>query len=169
VLAAEPTLVFVIRENCPLTCSRDHRLIPQVTCYYAFFLFNKGWLDYLIHPLRVHDALQLQTCPELFPLFVRVYRLLCRFLSSEKRKDVDLWWFGSNFFIFNVFLQLALWKRLDINRIRVILCVYPYPEPLDYFVCDSLISTKMDCLQSGRSSQILTDGLDNLSRHSCRL
>ena len=167
-LATEPTLIFFIRDNRPLACSRNHILIPQVPCDYAFFLFKRSRLDYLIHPFRMHDALELETCSELLPLFVRIHRLRwCRLLASEKREDVDLWRFGSSFNNFSVLFQLALRKRLHVNWIRMVFCMYSYSEPFDHFVCDSLVSTKMNCLQSGCSSQTLTNHSDNLSRHSC--
>jgi len=64
----------------------------------------------------VHDALQLETCPKLFPLFVWIVRFFCRFLGSEKSEDFDLGWYGwFSFDNLGLLDRLALWKRLNID------------------------------------------------------
>lgn len=74
-LSTEPALIFDIRGDAPLGRPRNQSFVAEVPRDHTLTFVQQAGVPDFCHTLRMYDALQLETRPQLSPLRVGIFLL----------------------------------------------------------------------------------------------
>ena len=144
VLTADPTLIFQIGLDYPLSWARHKLFEPQVPCNDTLALIQKSVVHHFCHAFWLHNTLKLEASSELCPLLLFIYGLGNR-VSSKDREQRASWWWGS------LICHCSLMGH-DVWDLNIALGFDPFSKPFYHLRRDSLVTAQVNGLQTSRPS-----------------
>ena len=146
VIAADPALVFLVREDTPLCDTLDELFVTQMPLNDQLALLNPMWHRALIiDSHRLHNISKLQTLSNIFPLLV----FLVLILQNERLSTVDFHKtaliHGGPTRVTAIFDLFRGWA--DENRLLFRPRVYPCPHPIYQAIWQTRITTQVKAAQ----------------------
>ena len=152
IVAADPALVLLIREDTPLRHAWQQSLVPELPLDDQFpLLYARRHRALIIDPHRLDNVTELQPLPNILPLLVLLFLVLQHYgLASIDLHQAAL--HGSSFLVFFTVLDLLRGRR---NIILLLLWrgMNPRSDPIDEPLGNSRVAAKMQASERLRFAQ----------------